>query len=41
LNDGNLAKQVADQGRRTVVEKYDYRMVCRSLDDVYARVVNA
>jgi glycosyltransferase involved in cell wall biosynthesis len=39
LNDRDLANQVADRGRQTVVEKYDYRMACRPLHDVYARAM--
>jgi glycosyltransferase involved in cell wall biosynthesis len=36
LNDVDLASQIAARGRQTVVEKYDYWMACRPLDDVYA-----
>jgi glycosyltransferase involved in cell wall biosynthesis len=41
LNDVDLATQIAARGRQTVVEKYDYRMACRPLDDVYAGATNA
>jgi glycosyltransferase involved in cell wall biosynthesis len=41
LNDVDLANQIAARGRQTVVEKYDYRMTCRPLDDVYAGATNA
>ena len=37
LDDGNLANQIAARGRQTVIKKYDYRTVCRPLDDVYTR----
>jgi glycosyltransferase involved in cell wall biosynthesis len=40
LDDGDLANQIADRGRQTVVEKYDYRMACRPLDGIYARANN-
>jgi len=41
LNDGDLANRIANRGRQTVVERYDYRVACRPLDDVYARAINA
>lgn len=41
LNDSDLANQIAHRGRQMVVERYDYRMACRPLDDVYARAINA
>jgi glycosyltransferase involved in cell wall biosynthesis len=35
LNDPELGRQLAASGRRLVEEKYDYRKVCRSLEEVY------
>jgi len=40
INDPDLGRRLATNGRRLVQEKYDYRNACRSLDDVYARVVS-
>jgi glycosyltransferase involved in cell wall biosynthesis len=40
LDDGDLANQIVDRGRQTVIEKYDYQMACRPLDDVYVRANN-
>lgn len=37
LNDADLGRQLAANGRRLAEEKYDYRQACRPLDDVYAR----
>lgn len=36
LDDPDLGRQLAANGRRLVEEKYDYRNACRPLDDVYA-----
>jgi glycosyltransferase involved in cell wall biosynthesis len=35
LNDPDLGRQLTANGRRLMKEKYDYRSVCRPLDDVY------
>ena len=40
LNDPDLGRQMAVNGRRTVEGRYDYRDVCRPLDDVYASVAS-
>lgn len=37
LNDSDLANQIAVRGRQLVVERYDYRLACGPLDNVYAR----
>lgn len=36
LNDAELNRQVTQAGRRTAVQRYDYRQACRPLDDIYA-----
>jgi glycosyltransferase involved in cell wall biosynthesis len=38
LDDPDFGRQLAVNGRRLVVEKYEYRNACRPLDDVYVRV---
>jgi glycosyltransferase involved in cell wall biosynthesis len=40
LNDPDLGRQLAANGRRLAEEKYDYRHACRPLDDVYARAAS-
>ena len=35
LNDWELNKQLTQTGRQTAEQQYDYRQVCRALDDVY------
>jgi glycosyltransferase involved in cell wall biosynthesis len=35
LDDPDLGRQLATNGRKLAQEKYDYRHVCRPLDDVY------
>jgi len=37
LNDRHLAAQMAQRGRQTVVQIYDYQRACRCLDEIYAR----
>jgi glycosyltransferase involved in cell wall biosynthesis len=37
LNDPALGRKLAANGRKLVEETYDYRSVCRPLDEVYAR----
>lgn len=36
LTDAELNQRITEQGRRTVVETYDYRQACRPLDAIYA-----
>ena len=36
LNDPDLGRQLAANGRLVAKKKYDYRYACRPLDDVYA-----
>jgi hypothetical protein len=38
LDDPDLGRQLAANGRRLVEEKYDYRAVCRRLSDIHSRV---
>jgi glycosyltransferase involved in cell wall biosynthesis len=40
LNEPNLGRQLAANGRKLAEEKYDYRKACRSLDDVYAQAAS-
>lgn len=40
LNDTDLGKRLALNGRCLVEEKYDYRKACRPLDEVYARAAS-
>mgnify|MGYP001067785897 CR=1 FL=1 len=40
LNDADLGKRLALNGRRLAEEKYDYRKACRPLDEVYARAAS-
>ncbi|MBL8162739.1 MAG: glycosyltransferase [Anaerolineae bacterium] len=35
LTDAELNRRITEQGRRTVVETYDYRQACRPLDAIY------
>jgi glycosyltransferase involved in cell wall biosynthesis len=37
LDDPDLGRQLAANGRKLMQETYDYRNACRPLDDVYAR----
>jgi glycosyltransferase involved in cell wall biosynthesis len=37
LDDPDLGRQLAANGRKLMQERYDYRNACRPLDDVYAR----
>ena len=41
LNDPDLGRQLAVNGRKLVQGTYDYRNACRPLDDVYVRVVSS
>jgi glycosyltransferase involved in cell wall biosynthesis len=36
LTDAALNQRITEQGRRTVVETYDYRQACRPLDAIYS-----
>ena len=38
LQDPELASTLGRQGRELIQAKYDYRVACRALDDVYRRV---
>jgi len=38
IQDGDLAQRLAENGRQWVKEKYDWRMVYRKLDEVYANL---
>ncbi len=40
LNDPDLNRQLAANGRRLVEQKYDYRNACQPLDDVYAQAAS-
>ena len=40
LNDADLGKRLALNGRHLAEEKYDYRKACRPLDEVYARAAS-
>lgn len=37
LNDPRLGRRLAENGRRLIEDKYDYREACRPLDEVYAQ----
>ena len=39
LNDPDLGRELAANGRKLAEEKYDYRNACRPLDEVYARAI--
>jgi glycosyltransferase involved in cell wall biosynthesis len=39
LDDPDLGRQLAANGRRLIEEKYSYRYACRPLDEVYARAM--
>jgi glycosyltransferase involved in cell wall biosynthesis len=38
IRDSDLAQRLAENGRRLVEEKYDWRVVYRDLDEVYEEV---
>jgi len=38
LDDPDLGRQLAANGRKLMQERYDYRDACRPLDDVYGRI---
>jgi glycosyltransferase involved in cell wall biosynthesis len=40
LNDPDLGRQLAANGRKLMQETYDYRNACRPLDDVYTRAAS-
>jgi len=40
LNDPDLGRRLAANGRKLVQDTYDYRNACRPLDDVYARAAS-
>ena len=40
LNDPELGRVLAANGRRLMEDMYDYRNTCRPLDDVYARAAS-
>jgi glycosyltransferase involved in cell wall biosynthesis len=41
LDDPDLGRQLAANGRKLMQETYDYRNACRPLDDVYARAASS
>ena len=40
LNEADLARQLSLNGRKLAESRYDYRLACISLDDIYARALH-